>query len=92
LVVIYGGPSAEYQGDPRTGTLQKHKSTLQTVRRRSEHRLRPSTDRPASGTDRPVGENQKNLKVTGSVKCNFSVLADRSGCTTRPSATTLSDI
>jgi hypothetical protein len=40
----------------------------------------------------PVGENQKNLKVTGSVKCIFIILADRSGCTTGPSATALSDI
>jgi hypothetical protein len=54
-----------HQGDPQTRTLQKHKSTLWTVRRRSEHRPRPSTDRPASGADRPVGENQKNPKVTG---------------------------
>jgi hypothetical protein len=75
----------QHQGDPQTGTLRKHKSTLRTVRRRSEHR-------PASGADRSVGENQKNTKVTGSVKCNFSVHADRLGCTTGPSATTLSNI
>jgi hypothetical protein len=30
--------------------------------------------------------------VTGSVKCIFSVLVDRPGCTAEPSATTLSDI
>jgi hypothetical protein len=82
----------QHQGDPWTGTLQKHKSTLRTVQRRSEHRPRPSADHPASGADRPVGENQKNPKVTGSVKCNFSILADRPGCTTEPSATALSDI
>ena len=32
-----------------------------------EHRPRPSANRPTSGADRPVGENQKNSKVTGSV-------------------------
>jgi hypothetical protein len=68
-----------HQGDPWTGTLQKHKSTVQTVRWRSEHRPRPSADRPALGADRSVDENQKNPKVTGSVKCIFSVLANRPG-------------
>jgi hypothetical protein len=48
--------------------MQKHKSTLRTVRWKSKHRLRPSADRPASGADRPVGEEPKNPKVTGSVK------------------------
>jgi hypothetical protein len=37
-------------------------------------------------------KNQKNPKVTGSVKCIFSVLADRPGCTARLSTTALSDI
>jgi hypothetical protein len=37
-------------------------------------------------------KNQKNPKATGSVKCIFSVLADRPGCTTGLSATSLSDI
>ena len=72
--------------------MQKHKSTLRTVRWKSKHRPRPSADRPASGADRPVGENQKNPKVTGSVKCIFSVLTDRPGCTIGPSVTALSDI
>jgi hypothetical protein len=81
-----------HQSEPQTGTLHKCKITLRTVRWRSEHRQRPSADHPASGADRPVGENQKNPKVTGSVKCIFSVLADRPGCTTEPSATGLSDI
>jgi hypothetical protein len=81
-----------HQGDPRTGTLQKHKFTLWTIRWRSEHRPRPSADRPTSGADRPVGEKQENPKVTGLVKCIFSVLADRPRCTTEPSATALSDI
>jgi hypothetical protein len=31
-------------------------------------RLRPRADRPASGADRPVGEEPKNPKVTGSEK------------------------
>jgi hypothetical protein len=48
--------------------MQKHKSTLRTVRWKSKHRPRPSVDRPASSVDRPVGEEPKNPKVTGSVK------------------------
>jgi hypothetical protein len=48
--------------------MQKHKSTLRTVRWKSKHRPRPSADRPAIGADRPVGEEPKNPKVTGSVK------------------------
>jgi hypothetical protein len=38
------------------------------VQRRSEHHPRPSVDCPASGADRPIMKNQKNPKVTGSVK------------------------
>jgi hypothetical protein len=42
---------------------------------------------------RPSGRwKQKNSKVTGSVKCIFSVLTDRLGCTTGSSVTALSDI
>jgi hypothetical protein len=41
--------------------MQKHKSTLRTVRWKCKHRPRPSADRP-------VGEEPKNPKVTGSVK------------------------
>jgi hypothetical protein len=37
-------------------------------------------------------ENQKNPKVTGSVKWIISVLADRPRCTTGPSATVVPDI
>jgi hypothetical protein len=48
--------------------MQKHKSTLRTVRWKSKHRLGPSADRPASGADRPVSAEPKNPKVTGSVK------------------------
>jgi hypothetical protein len=48
--------------------MQKSKSTLWTVRRKSKHRPRPRADRLASGADRPVGEKPKNPKVTGSVK------------------------
>jgi hypothetical protein len=77
-----------HQGDPRTEPMQKPKSTLRTVRRESKHRPRPRADHLASGADRPVGEEPKNPKVMGSVKMNYSVLADRPGCTTRPSATT----
>jgi hypothetical protein len=59
--------------------------TLRTVRRRREHRPGPSSDRS------PI-ENQQNPKVTGLLKCIFSVLADRPGCTNGPSTTDLSDI
>jgi hypothetical protein len=48
--------------------MQKHKSTLWTVRWKSKHRPRPSADRPASGADRLVGAEPKNPKVTGSIK------------------------
>jgi hypothetical protein len=37
-------------------------------------------------------EKPENPKVMGSVKCIFSVLADRPGCTAGPSVTVLSDI
>jgi hypothetical protein len=37
-------------------------------------------------------KTQKNPKVTGSVKCIFSILTDRQVCTTGPSVTALSDI
>jgi hypothetical protein len=49
------------------------------------------TVRPPAQTVRSV-KNQKNLKVTGSVKCIFSILADRPGCTTGLFATALSDL
>jgi hypothetical protein len=48
--------------------MQKHKSTLWTVWWKSKHRPRPSADRLASGAGRPVSEEPKNPKVTGSVK------------------------
>ena len=57
-----------HEDDPRTEPMQKHKFPLQTVRRKSEDRLSPRADRPASGADRPVGEKPKNPKVTGSEK------------------------
>jgi hypothetical protein len=49
------------------------------------------TVRPQVRTVRSV-KNLKNPKVTGSVKCIFSVLADRPGCTTGPSTTAVPDI
>jgi hypothetical protein len=54
--------------DPRTEPMQNHMSLLRTVRWKSKHRPRPRADRPASGADRPVGEEPKNPKVMGSVK------------------------
>jgi hypothetical protein len=49
------------------------------------------TVQPQARTVRSL-KNQKNPKVVGSVKCIFSVLADRLGCTTGPSVTALSNI
>jgi hypothetical protein len=58
----------QHQDDPRTEPIQKSKSALRTVRRKSVDHLRPRADRPASGADRPVGKEPKNPKVTGSEK------------------------
>ena len=58
----------QHQDDPRIEPMQKSKSALRTVRRKSKDRLRPRADRPASSADRPVGEKPKNPKVTGSEK------------------------
>jgi hypothetical protein len=66
---------------PWAGTMQKHKLTLRTIRRRSKHRPGPGSDRPASGVDRSVVEKTENPEVKGSVKCIFSVLADCPRCT-----------
>jgi hypothetical protein len=63
-----GGPSATLGWASDRTNAKKHKSTLRTVRWKSKHRPRPSADRPASGADRPVGEEPKNPKVTGSIK------------------------
>ena|SRR6187455_2631443 len=52
----------------RPEPMQKSKSVLWTVRRKSKDRPSPCADRPASGADRPVGEKPKNPKVTGSEK------------------------
>jgi hypothetical protein len=74
----FGGPSAT----PRCASDRSYAKlvfTLRTVRRRREHRLGPSSDRPPSGADRSPIENQRNPKVTGSVKFIFSVLTDRLG-------------
>jgi hypothetical protein len=60
-----------HQGEPRTGTLQKHKLTLRTVRRRSEHRPRPSLDRPASSEDRPVVVKPEKPEGDGFGKIHF---------------------
>jgi hypothetical protein len=52
----------------RTEPMQKSKSALWTVRRKSKDRPGPCADRPAAGADRPVGEKPKIPKVTGSEK------------------------
>jgi hypothetical protein len=70
---------------PRGETIQITEPLLRTVRRREEYRYGPNVDRP------PIG-NQRNLKVSGSVKFFFSVLTDRLGFTVKPSAISLSNI
>jgi hypothetical protein len=60
-----------HQGEPRTGTLQKHALTLWTVRRRSEHHLGPSSEHPASGADRLVVEKSENPEGDGFGKMHF---------------------
>jgi hypothetical protein len=60
-----------HQGELRTGTLQKQKLTLRTLRRRSEHRPRPSTDRPALGADCPVVEKPEKPEGDGFGKMHF---------------------
>jgi hypothetical protein len=86
------GPHPWHQGEHRTGTLQKHKLTLRTIQWRSEHRPRPSADRPASGADRPIVVKPKKPEGDGFGKFISSVLVDHPGCTAGPSATALSDI
>jgi hypothetical protein len=83
----YGGPSKTTRC-ASDRNYAKLTFTLLIVRRRGEHRLGASSDCLASGADR----NQRNPKVTGSVKFIFSVLADRPGSTAGPSTTSLSDI
>jgi hypothetical protein len=51
----------QHQDDPRTEPIQKSKSALRTVRRKSADHLGPRADRP-------VGKEPKNPKVTGSEK------------------------
>jgi hypothetical protein len=58
----------QHQDNLRAEPMQKYKSTLRTVRRKSKDRPNPRADRPALGADRPVGEKPKNPKVTGSEK------------------------
>jgi hypothetical protein len=46
-----------HQGVPRTGTLQKHKLALRTIRWKSKHRPRPSADRPVGEKlEKPEGD------------------------------------
>ena len=63
--------SRRHQSEPRTGTLQNHKLTLWIVRLKSEHRPRPSADRPASGADRPVVIKPEKPEGDGFGKMNY---------------------
>jgi hypothetical protein len=60
-----------HQGEPRTGTLQKHELTLQTVRKRSEHHPGPRADRSASDTDHPIIEKPEKPEGDGFGKVHF---------------------
>jgi hypothetical protein len=63
----------------------KHELTVQTIRRRSKIvRDQAQTGRPQARTVQSL-KNQKNTKGMGSVKCIFSVLANRPRCTARSS-------
>jgi hypothetical protein len=74
---------------PQTGAMQNtHLHYGLSEGEESIVRDQAQTVRPQARTVRSL----KNPKVTGSVKCIFSVLADRLGCTAGPSATALSDI
>jgi hypothetical protein len=90
------GPLRRTVRDNRVSVRQEHcKNTSQhygpSGGEASTVRDQARTVRPQARTVRSL-KNQKNLKVMGSVKFIFSILADRSGCTTGPSATTLSNI
>jgi hypothetical protein len=54
-----------HEGEPRTRTLQKCKSTLRTVRWNNEHRPRPSVDRLALGAEHPVVVKPKKPEGDG---------------------------
>jgi hypothetical protein len=90
------GPLRRTVRDTRESLRQEHckKHCLHCVLSEGEEstvRDQAWTVRPQARTVRPF-RNQKNPKVTGSVKCIFSILADRPGCTAAPSATALADI
>jgi hypothetical protein len=81
-----------HQSEPETGTLQKHDLTLRTAEGEvSIVRDQARTVRPQARTVRPL-KKQKNPKVTGSIKCIFSVLTDCPRCTVGLFATALSNI
>jgi hypothetical protein len=71
----------------RPEPMQKSKSALWTVRRKSKDRPSPCADRPASGADRPVGEKPKKPEGDGFGEMNYSGFADRPGQARGPSAT-----
>jgi hypothetical protein len=85
-VWAFAADRLRHQGEPETGTLQK-KYRLHYGLSEGE----ASIIRYQARTVRSL-KNQKNLKVMCSVKCIFSVLADRPGCTAGPSVAALSDI
>jgi hypothetical protein len=67
-VRAFAADHPRHLNNPQIEPMQKHMSLLRTVRWKSKHRPRPCVDRPGSGADRPVGEEPKNPKVTGSAK------------------------
>jgi hypothetical protein len=82
---LCGGPSATpgWASDRNTA-----KNIVYTMDYPKEKRASSETKRGPSG----YWKSRTDPKVTGSIKCIFSVLVDRLGCTAGPSVTALSDI
>jgi hypothetical protein len=88
---LFGGPSVTPTCASDRNYTKSHSHYGQSEAEESTIRDQARTIWPQAWTVRSL-KNQKNPKVIGSVKCIFSVLMDRLGCTTGPFATALSDI
>ena len=61
----------QHQSVTQIETMQKLTFTLQTIRRRRDHRPRLSSDRPTSRADRPFVEKLDKLEGDGFGKMHF---------------------
>jgi hypothetical protein len=89
------GPLRRTVRDTRVFLEQEHcKNNVLTMDYPKEKQAPSETKRGPSGlsADHSIVVNQKNPKVMVSVKCIFSVLANRLGCTAGLSVTAQSDI